>query len=130
MPFTIGTRKVASPSTDDTAAWWISTSGSARFKPQCDDGLGLKRYATLCQPLQKECVHAFRRPNVDRRSHRIDKVPQQANFWFSKMRSLPRSPFQQRAICSGKRQGSASERDRPGVLVGTSSYASYCFQDP
>src|ERR1700738_620060 len=68
--------------------------------------IGLKRYATPCQPLQKECVHAFRGTNVDRRSHRIDKVPQQANFWFSKTRSLPRSPFQQRAVRSGKRQGS------------------------
>ena len=37
---------------------------------------------------------------------RIDKVPQQANFWFSKTRSLPRSPLQQHAVRSGKRQGS------------------------
>jgi hypothetical protein len=36
----------------------------------------------------------------------IDKVPQQANFWLSKPRSLPRSPFQQRAVRSSKRQGS------------------------
>jgi hypothetical protein len=56
--------------------------------------------------LQKECVHAFGGPNVDRRSRRIDKIPQQANFWFSKPGSLPRSPFQQHAVRSGKRQGS------------------------
>jgi hypothetical protein len=55
--------------------------------------------------LQKECVHAFGGPNVDRCSHRIDKIPQQTNFWFAKTHSLPRSPFQQHAVRSGKRQG-------------------------
>jgi hypothetical protein len=60
----------------------------------------------LRQSLQKEGVYPFGSPNVDRRSSRIDKVPQQANFWFPKPRSLPRSPPQKHAVCSGKRQGS------------------------
>src|SRR5262245_31864079 len=68
--------------------------------------IGLERYATLGKSLQKERVHAFGGTNVDRRSHRIDKIPQQANFWFPKAHSLPRSPFQQRAVRAGYRQGS------------------------
>jgi hypothetical protein len=65
----------------------------------------LKRDATQCQSLQKECVHAFGGPNVDRRSHWVDKVPQQTNFWFPKTRGLPSSPFQEHAVRSGRRQG-------------------------
>ena len=58
-------------------------------------------------PIAAKRIHTrLRRPQGRAPHHRIDKVPQQANFWFSKTRGLPRSPFQQRAVRPGKRQGS------------------------
>src|SRR5437868_13840120 len=76
------------------------------FQTEIRRWIRLKRYATLCELSQKESVHAFGGPNVDRHSDRIDKVSQQANFWFAETRSLPRFPFQQHALRSDTRQSS------------------------
>ena len=77
-----------------------SISGRARFKPKCDDGLGSN--AMHAESLQKECVHAFGGPKVERRSsgstryrsNRISGSPNRAACHarhFSSMRYAPAS---------------------------------------